>query len=506
MNIKLKNIGVVKDSNIQLDGLTVITGDNSSGKTTVGKVIYSLIDAVSDIKSKFEEDTLNYVTSKLSDVQDALDIFVIKYPSRFMEDPAYNVFENCPAISLLIPKTRISRTSKKMIRDILIIHGIEDYLYQIKNELETTNVHEIAENRDFLVHLKSIFLPRNGLKESLFQDQVNITELLNDQIEYAIKIIDQIISTIQCSTNQIAFVRKNINETLKTEFSQQIQPVKYPNCESVIEVSENESIVFSIKIIENEIVSNNEPVFLDIPTSSYKKAYFIDNPFIIDSKQSRMITSSNHNNEQDFMIFNPDRILSHEIKLRNIIKRNIQDSMIEQLNSERKLKPVKDKINEVLSGDFEFSSDGDVYIVDGTTLNVTNMATGSKMFAILKLLLSKGEIDEKTLIVLDEPEAHLHPSWQNKFAEIIVLLVKEIGANILLTTHSPNFVLAIDAYMRKYEIQDKTNFYQTNSIDGYFVEYKNVNDDIGLIYDDFAKNLAAMKGLRDFYYYKGLGD
>ena len=43
MELTLKNIGIIKDSTIKLDGLTVITGPNNSGKSTVGKVLYSLI-------------------------------------------------------------------------------------------------------------------------------------------------------------------------------------------------------------------------------------------------------------------------------------------------------------------------------------------------------------------------------------------------------------------------------------------------------------------------------
>jgi predicted ATPase len=40
------------------------------------------------------------------------------------------------------------------------------------------------------------------------------------------------------------------------------------------------------------------------------------------------------------------------------------------------------------------------------------------------MLLSAHFLDERTLIVLDEPEVHLHPNWQLKYAEIITLLVK----------------------------------------------------------------------------------
>lgn len=71
MNIKLENIGIIKNSNIQLDGLTVITGQNNSCKTTVGKVIYSLVDAVSNLSTKAENDRLMYIADVLKDIKDS---------------------------------------------------------------------------------------------------------------------------------------------------------------------------------------------------------------------------------------------------------------------------------------------------------------------------------------------------------------------------------------------------------------------------------------------------
>lgn len=68
MNIKLENIGIIKNSNIKLDGLTIITGQNNSGKTTVGKVIYSLVDAVSSLSTKAENDRLMYIADVLRDI------------------------------------------------------------------------------------------------------------------------------------------------------------------------------------------------------------------------------------------------------------------------------------------------------------------------------------------------------------------------------------------------------------------------------------------------------
>ena len=81
------------------------------------------------------------------------------------------------------------------------------------------------------------------------------------------------------------------------------------------------------------------------------------------------------------------------------------------------------------------------------------------------------------------------------------MLVKKQDINVLLTTHSPNFVLALDAFMRKYGIQEKTNFYQTHAREDGLIDYVCANDNLGVIYQDFTNYLSEMKMLRDHYLY-----
>lgn len=40
MKICLKNIGKIKEADIELDGITIIAGDNNTGKSTIGKSVY----------------------------------------------------------------------------------------------------------------------------------------------------------------------------------------------------------------------------------------------------------------------------------------------------------------------------------------------------------------------------------------------------------------------------------------------------------------------------------
>ena len=40
MELKLKNIGMINEANVKIDGLTVIAGENDTGKSTVGKALF----------------------------------------------------------------------------------------------------------------------------------------------------------------------------------------------------------------------------------------------------------------------------------------------------------------------------------------------------------------------------------------------------------------------------------------------------------------------------------
>lgn len=55
MQLKLTNINKIKNANIQLNGLTVIAGINDSGKSTVGKILFSVIKAIGNVGNHNEE-------------------------------------------------------------------------------------------------------------------------------------------------------------------------------------------------------------------------------------------------------------------------------------------------------------------------------------------------------------------------------------------------------------------------------------------------------------------
>ena len=46
MKRSVKNIGMIKDAQVDFKGLTVIAGENDTGKSTIAKLIFAFIKAL----------------------------------------------------------------------------------------------------------------------------------------------------------------------------------------------------------------------------------------------------------------------------------------------------------------------------------------------------------------------------------------------------------------------------------------------------------------------------
>lgn len=99
------------------------------------------------------------------------------------------------------------------------------------------------------------------------------------------------------------------------------------------------------------------------------------------------------------------------------------------------------------------------------------------------------------MLILDEPEAHLHPQWIVELARILVLLRKEIGCHIFISTHSTDMVRGIKYLSEKEEIEDNVNFFIAQSLEtnGRYC-YKDLKNNISDIFKCFNKSLSKIDG------------
>jgi predicted ATP-dependent endonuclease of OLD family len=129
---------------------------------------------------------------------------------------------------------------------------------------------------------------------------------------------------------------------------------------------------------------------------------------------------------------------------------NLQKPVIKKL-AERIKEPLKEfmpnikKVNINVTDDIRrtsFRRDFEVIIDDGTPTSIEFKGDGVKSLAALGLLKNREFQGVASIIAIEEPESHLHPSAIHQLNEIICSLSNK--NQVIVTTHNPLFVDRID--------------------------------------------------------------
>ncbi|MBH8570118.1 AAA family ATPase [Microvirga sp. STS02] len=83
------------------------------------------------------------------------------------------------------------------------------------------------------------------------------------------------------------------------------------------------------------------------------------------------------------------------------------------------------------------------HVSEGYELGFHDLSSGERIIMSLAMLLyySKERGIQEEILLLDEPDAHLHPSMTKQFFKVVYdVLVKRHGVTVIMTTHSPSTV------------------------------------------------------------------
>ena len=103
-----------------------------------------------------------------------------------------------------------------------------------------------------------------------------------------------------------------------------------------------------------------------------------------------------------------------------------------------------------------------------------NTASGVKQLGIIQILLANRILNKNSFIIIDEVEVNLHPDWQIKLAEILVLMIKELNIYVYLNSHSPQFIEALEVYSAKHGLVDKTKFYLSHEFENDLFDFEEI--------------------------------
>ena len=240
----------------------------------------------------------------------------------------------------------------------------------------------------------------------------------------------------------------------------------------------------------NKIRFYSNKCHLNQSTPILHPAYYIDNPFVLNYLNVRL--SMRQSSELDRNII---------LAIRNAKYEQSADKMVDIFDSvanKKKLDDVRDIIKKAYIGNTVIKNGMYFYHEGSSDIDFRNISTGLKSFALIERLLESGKLKTKDVLILDEPEIHLHPDWQLVYAELIVVLQKVFDLTILLVTHSFHFLEAIRFYMDKYEIAERGNFYIPKPIDGGFM-FTNSDDNLQKMMESLSNATFRLEDMKFDY-------
>jgi predicted ATP-dependent endonuclease of OLD family len=446
LRIELSDFRAVKQAAILLDGITVLAGENGSGKSTISKLLYTTLKVSSEYDEIMEKNLQQRIQGILLGIRN-----VVKDYSFLLADNEYLSIKDFRLIERLDPlNTVISSDFMKQL-DVYeklvssIVSGLEN-----NSTLDQFNASLYA--KQSVNHVERI-------KKNLIS---RLPELRNSEVqELSISEIFSLIGNL-INNEQDNFVgltnQRSLSELYRRIYRQFNE--------------EGKSIDYNLFEYDAPLINKDiDQLFL---VQSIEKAVYIDTPMALG------VGAAGRNDhwadlQMLLMSESDDGILDSDAGLMGISSEQIINgsAYVDRKDFSR--------------SQFKFKRE------DGVEFNLLECATGVKSFSILQILLKNGVLNDRSFMIIDEPEAHLHPQWIVEYANFLVLLNKHVGVKLLLASHNPDMVSALKYIAEKENNADVLNFYLAEKEPNEFTyTYKHLGVDIEEIFNSFNKSYEKL--------------
>jgi predicted ATPase len=440
IDVKVKNLGKINEAEFNIRPMTVITGPNGTGKSFFTKSLYSVFNVIN--KNVYHES----INRTIRQIQLQLQTFVggISY-----------VGEN----------------------DFFAAKRIEIGLSDLKNEFEEASSWKIT---DYLVFATSkvatieemhIFYTKylNSLKPTKKNSIKSISDAINRNFA------DFILQLKNPKQYYADFFATHIENELKDNFqiSSLSELIGFEEEKIVIEVDE----LLMIELSANKRNFNLGADFID-EVSGLSSVVFFESPAYWKVRDALKSAKNN--------LIRP-RLLGKKNSdiLTGVPKYfyDLDDALNTKTKTSSAFKAATDLLETALGGEFIFKGDNLSFKDNksGQEISKNLVSFGMTNLGMIQALLKHNVITQGSFVFIDEPETNLHPDWQVKLMEVLLVLA-QAGVNIVITTHSTDLLKALEVNLKKQKIETE-DFLSVHfvDLDGKLFKFESKKSDQQLI-------------------------
>jgi len=412
INVSIKNFGKINDAHIKIRPFTVLAGQNSSGKSFVSKALYSFFSTINT----------DHVTIETIKKMDDIKLFS-QYIQLSMSNPSQSVIFAVRRLQDSI------NTLNESIKNTFEENTFSDQLsraFIIKEEIEN-----VEKSIEYLVSVTKAAKYKN------ISDHINIIRINVSALKrIAENPTECLVSGIQ--EGLINSLKENFQVTSLTELK---------NYHFDEDISFNFDSLGSIKIKKELLTFKLNASSID-EFQKFFNVVYIESPVywkIIDAlnqaRKSRRLLSLSRLKQTNYLTGVPKHFFDLIDLLQN---KNI---------SSEKLNLDEDLIGESIGGELSISDSGELFFNEKDnerikSINLHTTALGITNLGLIALLIDRGILAKGSVLFVDEPEVHLHPSWQKVMIDTLYELSMK-GINVVIASHSIDMMKCLENIMQK---------------------------------------------------------
>jgi len=152
------------------------------------------------------------------------------------------------------------------------------------------------------------------------------------------------------------------------------------------------------------------------------------------------------------------------------------DSLLQELNkndfsftsedTNKFIHAFRDSTSKIINGNIDKGAQGFSFVSDsGKNYNIVNASSGIKSIGLLQYLVTNKILKKGSTLFWEEPEVHLHPTWQLKMIDLFIELMNA-GIKVVFSTHSPFMADYLNAKATKGKFGEKISFNLLSENDG----------------------------------------